>query len=342
MSNKPKVIVTPYPRQMSEIFATGDLSRLQNIADIAWGRDDPIPLAEFEAALPEANVIIHGRWSFGGAETLEKARRLKAVIEVSGGHHHVGFDYDYCFAHRIRVLSCSPAFAPQVAEMALGMAIASAREIVLGDRLFRAGNEKYGKDGNVGTFMLYGQPVGFVGFGALARSLKRLLEPFRCTISAYDPWLPASLIRAEGCKPAGLEELLAGSRYIFVLAIPTPENKGLLSRTLLEKIQPGSVLVLISRAHLVDFEALTDLVLAGKFRAAIDVFPQEPLPADHPIRRAEGAILSAHRAGSVKEGLHEIGRMAVDDIEMILAGLPPRFLLEAQPELIGRLRSASG
>lgn len=338
MSDKPKVILTPYPRLMSEIFANSDLARLQDMADVVWGQDEAIPATVFEAALPEAVVILHGRWSFGGAETLEKAHRLRAVIEVSGGHHHTGFAYDYSLAHRIRVLSCSPAFAPQVAEMALGMAIASAREIVLGDRVFRAGDERYSKAGNASTFMLYGQPVGFVGFGALARSLKRLLDPFRCTVSVYDPWLPASLIRAEGCKPVGLEELLVGSRYIFVLAVPTPENKGLLSRPLLEKIQPGSVFALISRAHLVDFDALTDLVLAGRFRAAIDVFPQEPLPADHPIRRAEGAVLSAHRAGSVREGLHEIGRMAVDDMEMILAGLPPRFMLEAQPELISRLR----
>ena len=73
------------------------------------------------------------------------------------------------------------------------------------------------------------------------------------------------------------------------------------------RIQPGAVLVLISRAHVVDFDALTELVLAGRFKAAIDVFPVEPLPLDHPIRRAPNAVLSGHRAGSVPEGLREIG-----------------------------------
>ncbi len=111
----------------------------------------------------------------------------------------------------------------------------------------------------------------------------------------------------------------------------------MLSRGLLERVRPGAVLVLISRAHVVDFEALTELVLEGRFRAAIDVFPEEPLAADHPIRRAEGAVLSAHRAGSVREGLWEIGAMVVDDLEAITKGLPPQRLRAAQPELAGML-----
>jgi phosphoglycerate dehydrogenase-like enzyme len=136
--------------------------------------------------------------------------------------------------------------------------------------------------------------------------------------------------------PVALPTLLETSRVIFVLAVPSGENRALLSREMLERIGPGAVLVLISRAHVVDFDALTDLVLAGRFRAAIDVFPSEPFPPDHPIRRAENAILSAHRAGSVPEGMVEIGRYVVDDLEAILRGLPPRRMLAAEPELADR------
>jgi phosphoglycerate dehydrogenase-like enzyme len=87
----------------------------------------------------------------------------------------------------------------------------------------------------------------------------------------------------------------------------------------------------------VDFAALTDLLLAGRFRAGIDVFPEEPLAADHPIRSAPGTVLSAHRAGSVRDGLWEIGRMVTDDLEAIARDLPPQRLQQAQPELINRL-----
>jgi phosphoglycerate dehydrogenase-like enzyme len=111
----------------------------------------------------------------------------------------------------------------------------------------------------------------------------------------------------------------------------------MLNREKLEKIRSDAVFALISRSHLVDFEALTDLVRAGRFRAVIDVFPQEPLPKDHPIRQAPGAILSAHRAGSVAKDLRNIGRLVVDDIEAMLAGLPPMHMQVAQPEIVFRL-----
>jgi phosphoglycerate dehydrogenase-like enzyme len=188
----------------------------------------------------------------------------------------------------------------------------------------------------VGTFLLYGKQAGFVGFGSLGRSLQPLLTPFGCRISAYDPWLTPGFLRSQGVEPATLEEIMERSQVIFVLASPTSENTAMISRAHLELIQPGAVLVLISRAHVVDFDALTEMVLAGRFRAAIDVFPAEPLPPDHPIRRASGAVLSAHRAGSVKEGLWTIGEMVVDDLEAIVRGLPPQRLQAAQPETIAR------
>jgi phosphoglycerate dehydrogenase-like enzyme len=157
-----------------------------------------------------------------------------------------------------------------------------------------------------------------IGFGSIARCLRPLLAPFGCPIAVYDPWLGAGYLRSQGVEPVALAHLLRTSQVIFVLASPSAESQALLSRELLEQIQPGAVLVLISCAHVIDFDALTDLVLAGRFKAAIDVFPLEPLPLDHPIRQAPGAILSAHRAGSVKEGLSQ------------------RLQL-AQPELISRV-----
>ena len=93
------------------------------------------------------------------------------------------------------------------------------------------------------------------------------------------------------------------------------------------------MLVLVSRAHVVDFDALTELVLAGRFRAAIDVYPSEPLAATHPLRGAAGAVLSPHRAGLTREALWDIGARVVDDLYAISKGLPPRRLQAAEPEL---------
>jgi phosphoglycerate dehydrogenase-like enzyme len=257
-------------------------------------------------------------------------------MDVGGALPSPGLlDYGECFARSIRVLTCAPAFGPMVAEMALGLVLAANRQIVEGHNAFVAGEEKYLWDGNVGTFTLFGQTVGFVGFGGLARALKPLLDPFGCRMLAYDPWLPDRYIEKQGVLPVGLGELLENSKVIFVLAVPSRENEAMLNRELLSKIKEGSVLALMSRAHVVDFDALTDLVNAGRFKAAIDVFPQEQ---DHPIRQAPGVVLSAHRAGAVERDLRDIGRMVVDDLETILAGLPPTEMQAAQPEIVYRLR----
>lgn len=336
MPEKPRVILAPHPRTVARVFASADLARLSAMAEVVWGQDEPMPQAAFEEALPEAVAIVHGAWTFGGEEVLRRAGRLRAIMEIMGGHGKPGFPYDYCFAHQIRVLSCSPAFGQQVAELALALALAGARDVASADRVFRAGTETYQMAGNQGTFLLRDKPVGIVGLGAIARALLPLLTPFHCQVLAYDPWLPDNMIRGAGCEPLPLEDLLARARVIFVLAVPTSENRALIGRERLALIQRDAVFVLMSRAHLVDFDALTECVLEGRFRAAIDVFPREPLPLEHPIRRAEGAILSAHRAGSVEEGHQEIGRMVTDDLGLILRGLPPRLMLRAEPELVAR------
>jgi phosphoglycerate dehydrogenase-like enzyme len=329
------IILDPHFRRRDEIFDPADLQRLHQIADVAWGRDEPMPAEEFERVKGEAFAIVTGRWRHGA---LAELPNLRAILEVGGRHPSAQtLDYPTCFARGIRVLSCAPAFGPMVAEMALGMALAAAREIVDGHIAFSKGEEKWLHKGNVGTFTLYDQPVGFIGYGGLARNLQPLLAPFRCKIQTYDPWLPASYLTNQGVMPVDLETVLATSKVIFVLAIPSAENKALLNRERLARIQPGSVLVLISRSHLVDFDALTELVCAGHFKAAIDVFPQEPLPQDHPIRSAPGVVLSAHRAGSVARDMRNIGRMVVNDLEAMLAGLPPLAMQVAQPEIVYRL-----
>jgi phosphoglycerate dehydrogenase-like enzyme len=258
------------------------------------------------------------------------------VIDVSGGFP-TDLDYQACFARGIHVLSAAPAFGRQVAEMALGLALASSREIVANHEAMRAGTEQWRRGRSQSSFLLFGQPVGFLGYGAIARALQPLLAPFSCPISAYDPWLGDGFLRHSGVTPVGLEELMSTSRVIFVLAAPSTENRALLSRELLERIQPGAVLVLVSRAHVVDFDALTELVAAGRFKLATDVFPQEPLPGDHPIRQTGDAVLSPHRAGSVREGLWELGELVVDDLELLARRLPPRRLLPAAREVIDRL-----
>ena len=75
------------------------------------------------------------------------------------------------------------------------------------------------------------------------------------------------------------------------------------------------------------------------FKAATDVFPEEPWPAEHRLRRLEGILLSAHRAGALDEVFKRIGELVLADLALILQGLPPMMCKRAEPETVARLRS---
>ncbi|MGD0112874.1 MAG: NAD(P)-dependent oxidoreductase [Armatimonadota bacterium] len=329
---KPKVILDPHFRRLDLIFSEEDRERMHSLAEVVWGRDEPVPADEIAKHRDNAVAIIAGSWRHGDVAGMP---RLRAFLELGGGFPSpASLDYDTCFARGIRVLSCAPAFGPAVAEMGLAMALASARQLVETDRDLRVGKANWSHTELGDPFLLFDKPVGIIGFGGLARALKPLITPFRCSIAVYDPWLTDTYLATQGMTPTDLDTLLSTSRVIFTLALPTSSNRALLSREKLERIRPDAVFVLLSRSHVVDFDALTDLVLQGRFRAAIDVFPEEPLPLSHPIHRASRAILSSHRAGAHPEALRNIGRMVVRDLEAILRGLPPQEMQVAQPEFI--------
>jgi len=221
------------------------------------------------------------------------------------------------------------------------MTLGACRGMVAAHVDFVAGQEVWQGDRPT-DFTLFGETVGFIGFGALARNLLPLLTPFRCEVLAHDPWLPASFITQAGCRPVGLDELLGTCRVVYVLATPAPENKALLNAERIARMQNGALLVLISRSHLVDFDALTDALRSGRIQAAIDVFPEEPLPLDARIRSVPNVILSAHRGASIRKERQAIGRMVADDLELMSNGLPPALLQVAQPEIIRRRIAGTG
>jgi phosphoglycerate dehydrogenase-like enzyme len=334
---KPKVIVAPDFRRMDEIFDGAALERLNDLVEVIWGRDGPMPQDTFMAALQDTTAVVFGTWHYGPDAIRRGGSSLRHIFEVAGGHSHVDLDYAACLERGITVGGCAGAFGPAVAEMALALSLGSARLVTEGDAAFRGGTELWLHDGTVGAVTLYGKTVGFVGAGGISRSLQPLLEPFGVRFLAYDPWLGEGALRERGIESVDLPNLFDESDLIYVLAVPTPDNHHLVSRVLMERLRPHDILTVISRAHLVDFEAMADLVIEGRFRAAIDVFPTEPFDVDHRIRQAEGVVLSAHRAGAIPEALLEIGRMVVDDLESLLVGEEPSRMSYATPDLIERL-----
>ena len=340
--NAPVILFDPAPRSAALIFAPGMQQRFEHLGHVvglAESAAGKLAADLVDATLPEVVAIV-GQTDLDPTR-LARAPQLKAIINVEGNFAQ-NVDYAECFRRGIQVLSIAPVFAHAVAEMAVGFALDLARGITRADKLMRAGQEQYGLAGGRDCFVLQGTTMGFIGCGNLGRALLPLLAPFRPRLLVYDPWLPDSLVRELGGEPASLEAVLSEPRVIFALAGVTQENLGLLSRARLQTIRGDAIFLLMSRAGLVDFDALLDLVEAGKFRAATDVFPLEPAPTHARARHVDGLLLSAHRAGGLPSTLAAIGEIVVDDLGLILQGLPPQRLQAARLETVSRWRNPPG
>lgn len=336
MSDKALALVDPTPRAPWMIFTERDRARLETRLEIVLHEGGPMPDALVEHHLPRTTFLL-GQIPLP-AERLERAPELRAVINVEG-NWKPNVDYEACRRRGIWVLSVAPAMAPAVAEMCLALALDLARGITPADRAFRRGEEAYGILGNLNAFLLHGKPIGLVGFGNLGRALRPLLAPFGGRVRVHDPWLPPGLLREHDCEAASLDEVLRTSRVLFILAGVTAENRGFLGRRELESIAEDAAVVLASRAAVVDFDAFVELAQAGRFRAAIDVFPREPVPEDDPLRGCDQILLSPHRAGGMRESYARISEMIAEDLELMLEGLPPVRLQRADARTAGAGRS---
>ncbi len=338
MSEKePVILLDPYPRPVDLIFSTTDKARLEKLGHVIWHNGSPAPDNLVEEHLPNVVAII-GQTPLS-RERLGRAPELKFVANVES-NFLPNIDYEVCHNRNIHVVSTAPVFAQPVAEMALAQALAAARRTVQADAAIRSGHESlYGEADNHDSFLLYGKTLGLLGCGNLGRALLPLLRPFSDDILVHDPWLHPHVLRDIGTQPVSLDDLFIRSKVVFILAATTTNNQAAIGATQFSGMQKGSVVVLASRAGVVDFDALLAAAASGHIRASIDVFPEEPIPLEHPVRKTPNTILSAHRAGNVPEIWAGMGEMVVDDLELVLRGLQPQRCQRAVLETVTQLRS---
>ena len=335
MQNRPLVISCPEPRSLELIFTPSQHEVLFAKYQVLECKDGDVPKMP-DKTLAEARYVL-GQPPIS-AETLAKMKNLRCVLNVESNLIQ-NMPYDILFQRGIHVVTTGSVFAEPVAELGLAMALNLARGIVEADVAFREGKELWGGDSNKTARLLTGADVGIIGFGDLGKALNRVLSGFRTKTKVYDPWQPPSMLRDQQVQSAGLNEVLKTSDFVFVVASVTSENKGFLGAAEFSAMRKGAAFILLSRADVVDFDALMDAAKRGHIVAASDVYPEEPLPADHPVRKLKGFIRSAHRAGALDVAFKRMGDMVLEDMDLMDRGLPPQRCKRAERETVARMRS---
>ena len=333
--NRPIIITDPFPRTMELIFSKTQLKYLGKNFTIIKA---PINKKDnfYKKYLPVAKFII-GQPNLP-SNLIKTQKKLKAIFNVESNFMD-NMDYNYCFKNNIHVLATSPVFAQPVAEMALGLTLSIARSIHIAHSDFINRKEKYGGAISKNNFLIKNKKIGLIGFGDLAKSLIPLLNPLSSNIMAYDPWVPDFEIKKNNVEPVTLKKLLSKSEIIYILASITDSNEGMINKKVFKSIKDNTIFVLMSRAAIINFEDFYQFLKNRKVFAAIDVYPIEPFPKNHKLRKLNNVIFSPHRAGALDSAFKEMGDLVINDLKLINKGLPPRLCKKAIKETVGHLKS---
>ncbi len=324
--HQPLIFLDPHPRTPEMIFDASVQDGLGRLGRVVSHFGSRAPASMVEDSLADMEILI-GQTDMPAAR-LQRAAKLRAIVNVKG-NWEPNIDYACAQERGVSVLTVAPVMAPAVAEWVVGAFIDLGRGLAAADRDFRRGRERYGLDGCRKSRTLHEAKVGLVGMGNLGRALLPLLRGFTGNIAAYDPWMSSASLERLGARACSLDEILAESAFIAILAGATVENQGFLGRSKLAAIKADSIVVLASRAAVVDFDALIELGAQGRFRLAVDVYPEEPVEPESAWREAGPILFSAHRAGADPRSYRLMREAVLEDVGRILAGEQPQRLQRA-------------
>lgn len=183
-------------------------------------------------------------------------------------------------------------------------------------------------------WLLKGRTLGLVGVGTIGSEIAKRAEAFGMRVIALRR-RPAYGVIGHVDRVYGREELedFLGQCYVLVIAAPlTPETHSLISAAQFAQLPKGAIVVNVGRARIIDTDALIASLQAGHLGgASLDVFPQEPLPPDHPLWKTPNVILTPHTSGFRQGHWDEVVQLFGDNIERWVRGEPLKYRIE--PEL---------
>lgn len=318
------MIAVAAPRSLRSLFFAGALwDRLASLGHLRIPPDgaDLRDAGTYARLLADADVVVT-TWGCPplSHEVLAAAPRLRLLAHT--GASVKGYATAASFARGVRVTQAGYAMAYAVGEQALALTLALLHRVHRFDHAMRAGVEWSAAKHAPPRRELRGSVVGVVGASRTGRAYIHLVRALGAQVLAVDPYLSAGEADRLGARPVDLDELLAASRVVALHAPVLPTTVGMIGARELALMPDGALLVNTARSALVDTDALVAALADGRLDAAIDVFDEEPLPVDHPLRALPNVLLTPHEAGGTIEARARAGAIVVDEIARFLRGEP--------------------
>ena len=294
-------------------------------------------------------TVVHGTKAASEDELIERLRGAEVAINVRAystfnervvaalpdlrlvsilGTGTDNFDLPACSRHGVVVTNTPGASTTSVAELTIALLLAVARHVALTDRKVREG-VWYHRLG----FELRGKVLGVVGLGLIGSEVARIGKAFGMEVIAWsfrnDPARAAAL----GVEMVALDDLLRRADAVTIHVRNSAEARGLIGRREIDLMKPSAVLVNTARAAVVDQDALLDALREGRIAGAgLDVYLQEPLPADNPWVKLDNVVLTPHVGWVTHEASARLAAAPIDNVVSYLAGSPTNVVNPAALE----------
>ena len=317
MSARERVVIVAPGDDPEQIRDSHHLERLKPYGEVVVHRDRPNTREEKIARVKDAVCLMNTRGAIKWpAEDLRELQKLKMATTCGIGTD--SFDLKAARAQGIVISNIPGKTAPVVAEHAFGLMMAAAKRAY-----FQTMEMKAGRWTRMDNVYLRGKTLGLVGTGNIGAAMGQLARAIGMRVVAWTFNPTPQRAAALGVDFVSLEDLLRTADVVSVHVKLTDQSQGLIGARELGLMKPGAILVNTARGAIVDAAAVVSALKSGHLGgAALDVFEEEPLPANHPILSCEQVILTPHNADQTPEGMDILNAGVVDNVIAFLEGKP--------------------
>jgi phosphoglycerate dehydrogenase-like enzyme len=320
----PTIVLPDGDPHMAALLSRPDFAaRLDRLGGARLHADLPRNDDELIARIGDAAVVILGAYLTG--PVLRRLPKLR-LVAFTGTGAATFVDLATARDCGIAVANVARYGDAAVAEHALALTLALAKNVVGNDRAVRAGEWHVGQ-----SVELAGKTAGIIGYGGIGARLAGLLEAIGMNVVVWTPHPGPARLISPAQRFVDLEELVARADVVSLHLMLTDDTRGMLDERLLRSLKPGALLVNTARAELIAPGALERVLAEGRIAAALDVFETEPLAAGSALRDLPNVILSPHQGYNTPESLERMLDAVVANIENYLSGTPANIVAALGP-----------
>ncbi|MEM7131118.1 MAG: phosphoglycerate dehydrogenase [Chloroflexota bacterium] len=310
---------------VSDPLSDSGLIPLQKQGDIQIDIKTDLSDQELRECIGEYDALMVRSGTQVTAPIIQAGSQLKVIARAGVGVDNI--DIDAATEGGIIVVNAPTGNTVAAAEHTVAMLMALARNIPQADAHVRRGQWKRGQFTGV---EIRDKVLGSIGFGRVAQEVARRAQGLGMSVLATDPFVSAEYAEQRNVKMATLEEVIRGADFLTIHVPFNEQNRNLISTQQFAMMKPTARILNVARGGILDEEALVTAIDAGQIAgAALDVFAEEPIDSNSPLRQSSKIILTPHLGASTKEAQEQVAEDVAIQVVDVLNNRPARYAVNA-------------